>query len=239
MKALLIKVAAVMLALAAQAEALAQRPARVDRVRPLLNVRSLAALRAYPYYGPAPYYYGSRAATAGESYARGVAAMTDARGRYNRRTAEARMIHTYADTQDIQNYDLGVRTYFETRQYNREARAAERGQRATQADLVRYAAQAKPSRLSPSELSNTGRISWPMLLRVDEFAAFRAQLEEAFAQRAANGGIELADHVKISQTAKVMLDVLKVYVGGVDPMDYMAARRFIESLAHEARQPLS
>jgi hypothetical protein len=239
MKALSIQVAVVMVALATQAAALAQPPANVAPVRPLANIQSLPYVHAYPYHLPNPNYYGYRAATVGESYARGVAARAYSFGQYNRLTAEARLIHTHADTRDIENYDYGVRTYFEMRQYNRAARAAERGPRATQADLVRFAAQEKPHRLSPGELSNTGEISWPILLQADEFAAFRAELEQTFVQRAADGRVGLEDHVKVSRTAKVMLDVLKTYVSEVDGMDYIAARRFIESLAFEARLPLS
>ena len=240
MRALSTLVAVVLLALVTQAEALAQRPAEVRRVRPLLNVRPAPALQPYySYYVPNGNYYGYRAATAGESHARGLAAGAYALGQYNRLTAEGRLVHTYAYRQEIENHELAVQTYFAMRQANREARAAERGPRATPADLARFAAQGKPSRLSPSDLDNKGSISWPLLLQADEFEAFRAELENAFTQRAADGGIGLDDHVKVSRTAEVMLDVLKAYVDGVDPMDYIAARRFIESLAWEARQPLS
>jgi hypothetical protein len=230
--------AVLILVLVMQAEVLAQRPARVAPVPPLWNVRSISALVPYPYYLPSPNFYRYRAATAAESYARGIAAATYAQGQYNRLSAEARLIEADAYRREIANHELAAQTYFAMRQANREARAAERGLRAAPADLVQFAAQAKPHRLSPSELTNTGKISWPLLLRADEFAPFRVELEKSFVQRAANRGIGLEEHVKISQTAEVMLDVLKIYVGGVDPMDYMAARRFIESLAFEARQPL-
>jgi hypothetical protein len=238
MKAFSIQVV-VMLALVPCAEALAQPPAGVAHVRPLLSTRSLPALLPYAYFWPNPNYYRYRAATAAESCARGLAAATYAQGQYNLLSAEARRTDADAYSREITNYEQRVRTYFGMRQHNREAVAAERGPRATQADLVRLAAQAKPSRLSPSELSKEGKITWPLLLQADEFAAFRAELQKAFAQRAVQGGIGLEDHVKVSETAKVMLDVLKMYVGGVDPTDYVAARRFIESLAYEARQPLS
>jgi len=239
MRALSTLGAALILVLATQAETLAQPPARVGQVRPLLSVQSLGGLQPFPYFIPNPNYYRYRAATAAESYARGLAAATYARGQYNLLSAQARLVHADAYGQEIANHELAAQTYFAMREANREARAAKRGPRATQVDLVRFAAQAKPDRLSPSELSNAGKISWPMLLQADEFVAFRAELEKVFAQRAANRGIGLEDHVKVSETAKVMLEVLKMYAGGVDPMDYVAARRFIESLAYEARQPIS
>ena len=239
MKTFLIHVAVVLAVLITQAEARAQRPAGVAAVKPLFNVQPISTVRPYYYHAPNWNYYRYRSATVGESYARGFAAMTYARGQYNRLTAEARVLHADAYRSEIANHELAAGTYFAMRQANREARAAERRPRATAADLARFAAQAKPNRLSPSELSNTGQIAWPILLQANEFAAFRVEMEDAFAQRAANGGTGLDDHVKVGQTTKVMLDVLKAHVGGVQPMDYMAARRFIESLAHEARQPLS
>jgi hypothetical protein len=239
MKALATISGVLILVLAVQAETLAQPPARVGHVRPLWSVQSLSGLQPVPYFIPNPNYYHHHASTAAESYARGLAAVTYARGQYNLLNAQARLVHADAYGQEIANHELAAQTYFAMRQTNREARAAERGPRATQVDLVRFAAQAKPDRLSPSELTNTGKISWPMLLQADEFTAFRAELERAFARRAANGNIGLEDHVRVSETAKVMLEVLKAYAGGVDPMDYVAARRFIESLTYEARQPIS
>ena len=238
MRALTIKVVVVAVALTIQAEALAQRPASVRRVRPLLNIGAVSALQSYPHYAPHGYYGGHGASTFAGSYLRGLAAGAHAMGNYNRLTAEARLIHTDAYRREVLNHELAAQTYFAMRQANREARAAERGPRATPADLARFAAQAKPQRLSPSELDNTGDISWPLLLEADEFLAFRVELQNTFSQRAANGRIGLDDHVKVRRTAAVMLEVLKSHVGGVDPIDYMVARRFIESLAFEARQPL-
>ena len=159
-------------------------------------------------------------------------------GHFNRLTAEARLIHTYADRNDIDNYSHGVQTYFEMRDYNRQARAMERGPRATQADLVRFAAQGKPAPLSPGELSNTGEIAWPLLLQADEFTPFRAAVEKAFIDRANKVRVTLGDHKKVRQTTDVMLEVLKLHVDAVPPMEYTSAVRFIESLAFEARKPL-
>jgi hypothetical protein len=238
MKALSTLSALLVLALAPQATTLAQPPAGAAPAG-TLNARSMSALRPYyPHYAFNPDYYRFRAATAAESYARGLAAMTYARGQYNLLTAGARGLHAEAHSREIANHEQGVQAYYRLRQYNREAVALERGPRATQADLVRLASQDKPTRLSPTELSNAGEISWPVLLQAEEFKVFRAELEKAFAQRAAKGALGLSDHVKVSETTKVMLQVLQSYVGGVEPMDYISARRFIESLALEARKPL-
>lgn len=238
MKALLIRVAAVLLALATQAECLAQQPATVRWVRPLYRMESLSGVRPYFYHLPYAPYYRYHAGTAAESYARGIAARVYAQGQYNRLTAEANVIDAEAYRREIENRELAAQTYFAMRQANREARAAERGPRAMPADLARFAAQDKPGRLSPSELSATGKLSWPLLLQADDFAPFRAELEKTFAQRAADGGIGAEEHVKARWTTNAMLEVLKTYVREVNSMDYTAARRFLQSLAFEIGQPV-
>lgn len=238
MRALSIQVGVVLVALATQVESLAQRPARVRQMAPLYRIESISQLRPYFYYVPNANYHRYRAATAAESYARAVAAGLYAQGQFNRLSAEARVIHAEAYSREVDNRRLAAQTYFAMRQANREARAAERGPRPTPADLARFAAEGRPDRLSPSELSPTGDLSWPMLLQGDEFAAFRADLEETFVQRAAIGGIPAEAQAKATQAAKAMLESLKTYVREVDPMDYIAARRFLESLANEIGQPI-
>jgi hypothetical protein len=240
MRTLFIQLVAGLVASAAlAADAQAQVPARVTRVQPLYNVDSNYSYGLRPrYYLPNPNYYWHRATTPAEGYARGIAAMTYAQGQYNRLTAAARVTHAEAVRREIENREMAAETYFAMRQANREARAAERGPSPTSADLARWAEQAKPDRLSPSQLTpNTGEVSWPALLQADEFAAFRAELEETFAERAANGRIAAEERDQAQQTTKAMLEGLKKLVREVHPNDYIEARRFLKSLAYEAQLP--
>jgi len=147
---------------------------------------------------------------------------------------------TEAQRNNIQNRDQWTNTYFEMRDINRKAREAARSPRPSMESLVRYAQAGKPKRMSPSELDSVaGTISWPILLQTDQYAAYRSELESLFAKRAYDGVVGTNDYLQIDKTTKAMLAELKKQVREVPQMDYIAARRFVESLAYEARVPTS
>jgi hypothetical protein len=83
-----------------------------------------------------------------------------------------------------------------------------------------------------------GEISWPQELSGPEYASSRADFERAFAQRAALGQA-VAGGTVVEQAANGMLAELKTHVREISPQQYMTARRFIESLAHELEKPSS
>jgi len=184
-----------------------------------------------------PYgYYG--ASTPAGSYALGAAAMARARGEYNLLTARARVAAAQARRYELENRLRATELYFQMRLMNREYRAKLRGPRATPEALARYAAAAAPDPLSPSELDSvTGEISWPILLRDDRYADYRAELEALFAERARSDELSTATYLKIRRTTRAMLAELKERITRVPQMDYIAAKRFIQSLAYEARKP--
>ena len=233
MKNLFAKLAVVLVALGTVGAAQAQQPSY-----------SLGLFPSHSY--PQQHYgYGyHHASTAAEGYARGIAAMTNARGHYNRLTAEATAIYAEARARAIknriENRQQAAETYFAMRKANQEARAALRGPRPTPEALARFAKQAAPKRLGPAELSTiTGKVSWPALLRSKQYATYRMELEYAFAQRVNTGMIAAEDQVKVRRTAKAMLAELKKSVREVDPMQYAPARRFVKSLSYEAQLPVS
>jgi hypothetical protein len=216
---------------------------------PRAAVRARTLHNVQPYYPSTPLYAVPRplfrgwptvhhASTAAESYARGQAAMTYAQGHYNLLTAEARVVHTEAQRREIENREQWINSYFATREKNRQERAAERGPRPTVEQLRRIAAAGKPAPPSPSEVDAvTGEIAWPPLLQGEEYGPFRAELESVFAQRATTGQVGTDALGKARHAADSMLDELKTHVRKVPQQDYIAARRFIESLAYAAQQP--
>jgi signal transduction histidine kinase len=152
--------------------------------------------------------------------------------------AEARRAHATARQQEIANHEQGVQTYFSVRDHNRQMRKAEHGPRVTDEQIRRMAAAGTPAPLSPSDVDwINGRIIWPTVLEDNDFGAFRAELERAFASRAALGRMDGLTMAKAQQAARGMLDELKTQVRELSSQDYMVARRFVESLAHEIRQP--
>lgn len=196
---------------------------------------------AQPYeVAPATYGEYHHASTAAEGALRGMASVARSAGSYNLQTSQAAINMTEAQRNYIQNRDEATDTYFQMRAANKEYRAQERGPRPSMEALVRYAQAGKPERLSPSELDTVaGTISWPPLLQTDRYAASRSKLEKLFAKRTDQGVISYEDQRQIGEATKAMLKELKGQVRDVPQMDYIAAKRFIESLAYEARIPSS
>jgi hypothetical protein len=123
------------------------------------------------------------------------------------------------------------------RRANADYRAAERGPKGSSEDWVRFAREAAPNRLSPGELDYvTGGIAWPRLLRGDEFTQLREELEKLYAKRADVGGsIGPETYRQIRDTTDAMMAQLKSNVKKYRANEYIDARKFIESLAFEAR----
>lgn len=185
-------------------------------------------------------YYGAdyRASTVGESHARGMSDMARSAGERNLSNSQAAINMTQAQSNHIQNREQWTHTYFEMRAANRAYRAAARGPKPTMEDVVRYAQAGKPKRLSPSQLDYiSGGINWPPLLDTEPFATYREELEPLFAQRASAGTTTWDVRTKIDEATDGLLAELKGKIRELPPSDYMAAKRFVEGLAHEAKLP--
>jgi hypothetical protein len=192
--------------------------------------------QAQPYYGGA--WVDNRASTPGQAAAYGMAEMARGAGQYNLMTSEAAINMTEAQKRNMENREQWTNTYFQMRAANKQYREAERGPAPSMEDLVRYAQAGKPKQLSPSELDTiSGDISWPTLLQTDQFSEYRSEIEELYAQRAQSGSLSWDDQRKVDQTAKALLKDLRANVRDLPPQEYMAAKRFVESLTYEARRP--
>ncbi len=189
-------------------------------------------------YGGYPYgYWGS--STALEGFGRGLGDMINAFGQYNLATSAAVVNLSEARRSEISNDKLWTQTYFEMRDVNRQNREAElKRQRGNPENWARYAQAAKPKPLGNQELDAvTGEIRWPILLGLADFAAQRARLEKAFADRAYHGVMGAEDYLVVHQVADEMLTGLRDRVASLPPQQYVVAKRFLESLVYEASQP--
>jgi hypothetical protein len=159
-------------------------------------------------------------------------------GQYNLTTSAAAINMTEAQRNYIQNRDQWTNTYFQMRDANRKYRAAERSPRPSMESLVRFAQAGKPDRLSPGELDSvSGGISWPGLLQTDQYAAQRSELETLYAKRARDGALSTQDYIQADKLTKDMMAELKDKIRDVPQMDYIATKRFLQSLGYEARLP--
>ena len=191
-----------------------------------------------PYFGPYP----DHAATAAESYRRGLADVLRAGGEFNRLTSEAALNLQAARAQAITNAQDSVEAYFNIRRQARDYRQTERNPRPSIEAVGRYARDARPRELSLSELDSlTGRINWPILLQHEMFQAPRAGLEELFDRWAVSRNLGAADrfgpreYLAILQRTGEMIEQLRQQIQRLPPQDYLNAKRFLESLAFEVQ----
>jgi len=185
------------------------------------------------------YNRGGYASTAQQAAAYGMSEMMRAQGYQNLENSQAAINWEQAKTQEIQNRLRWTETYFEMRKVNREAQAAERGPPVTKEQAIRMAKDNAPRRLGSAELDPvTGHIGYPPVLLDEPYVDYRARLDKLFAQRAASGGsMPYSDFRAIQSTVSEFIDVLKSRVKDYPSSDYGRARTFLDSLAHEARQP--
>lgn len=189
-------------------------------------------------YGGYPQPYGdNRATTPGQARAYGMSSVIRSKGQYNQQTSEAAINMTEAASRQMDNQIQRTDTYFQKQQMNKSYRAAAQRPRATKEQLTRLAQVGLPARLSPSELDSvTGKITWPVFLTQDLFAADRKELEEAFAERAKAGTATWDNLVRIEKGTRAMQAQLKTQAKKVSSASlYVQAKSFINSLAYEAK----
>lgn len=177
--------------------------------------------------------------TIGGSYLFGHAAVIGAQGLYNQATAQA-----------IDQLTQARKREFETARAYQEMRRAEQAERlnrrlnddlrqalrqVNQAQATRMAQQASPGRLRSSEFDvATGRIAWPSVLQMAQFAPLRQKVEQLFAQRASLGELPAENHTQLDGSIEAMSDSLRGLVYQLPPDLYVTAKRFLNSLAYEA-----
>ena len=181
---------------------------------------------------------GYHASTAAEGYARGMGDVIRSVGIARMDSSQAAINYSQAKQQEIENRKQWTQTYFDMRRINREARAAERGPKRTKEDWIRLAQAGMPERLSPSELDSVGgRLTWPILLRKDEYAKDRAVIDRAFENRATTGTISPQDYEAVQQATDSISKQMKKEIRDVSSLDYTTAKRFLRNLTYDSRKP--
>jgi hypothetical protein len=131
-----------------------------------------------------------------------------------------------------------TKAYFEKRKMYADYRAQFGSRRADGDELARRA-KTTPTRLNAYQIDPAqGKIFWPAVLKRDEFAAQREQLEALFSQRKTQPtGLGSNFSRQARSLAVEMRDQLKQMVRQLAPADYIAARQFLDGLVHEVQQP--
>jgi hypothetical protein len=201
------------------------------RFAAFLFVLALATDASAQYYdGSGGYSYHS--STAEEGIQRGYADIVRSQGMANLLNSQAAKEYEAARKEYIDNRLRATQTYFDMRRVNTEYRNAQRPSPLSMESYVRLARQQAPDPLSTSQLDAlSGAIGWPAALRKVEYNALRQQLDKLFQQRA--GGY--LDYQAIHDAVEAMLAQLKTEVSALPSNEYLAAKKFLESLDYTAR----
>ena len=95
--------------------------------------------------------------------------------------------------------------------------------------IARVVREESPRMLSVSQFApDTGKVTWPELLLADEYEQPRKELERLLKRPAA---ISDDNSVKAHAAAEQMITTLKENIRGLSIADYIAAHKFLDSLA--------
>lgn len=180
------------------------------------------------------------ASTYEEGVLRGYADLTRAGGEANYWHSAAANNWQDAYSKYLANQEAKTETYFRKQAINRAAREATRPQRLTTEQYAILAKKQAPDRLANHQYDRgLGRLNWPAVLQHEAFAAERAILDGAFAARTpGDAGIGSTFSTGVRQLTTNMQHKLQANMAGLNPMEYLAAKKFIAGLSIEAQQPL-
>jgi hypothetical protein len=176
-------------------------------------------------------YYGG--GTAEGNYLAGEAQVIRAEGDYNLSSAQAASYFEDARAKYIDNTNKWTQAYFEMREANQAFKAQYFARnKHSPKTLASAAASGLPRSLSLDEFNpSTGRIEWPKALRGSDYGALRTELARLFESRARDGQMQSSD-TQIHEDARKMARLLRGHVKNLPANDYIAARKFVDSLEY-------
>lgn len=194
------------------------------------------------YYGGEPV---QRASTVGESHMNGMGDLARSKAESNLTNAEAMRTMSDVRSMELDNRIKYTETYWERKRINSENRfysddekAAIR-QRNLEKQMFHRARTAQGSRPDAGALDPvSGNIAWPLALGNPAYEQYRSELENLFAERAdKQGAIGYEGFTAITKLTDSWLKKLRKDLpkSSMSQRDYTDSKRFIESLAVEAR----
>jgi len=175
-------------------------------------------------------YYGG--GTAEGNYLAGEAQVIRAEGEYNLLSAQAASYFEDARAKYIDNTNKWTQAYFEMREANQAFIAQKFARNKHSPKTLALAATSGLRALSLDEFNPaTGRIEWPKGLRGSDYGALRTELARLFELRARDGQMRSTD-MQIQEDARKMASLLRGHVKNLPANDYIAARKFLDSLEY-------
>jgi hypothetical protein len=196
---------------------------------------------AVGYGGYGGYGSGYHSSTYEEGVFRGLGDLTRSIGQADYMSSLAGINRQESLSRYLDNKEKYAETYFRMQQINRAAREAQRSQPLSAEQYAKLARQQAPDRLSEADYNRVfGRLAWPAVLSGDQFAAERAALDKAFAgRRADDAGVSTAFHGEVRKLTGQMQEKLKDRLDTMSPAEFIAAKKFLASVAHESHLPVA
>jgi len=174
--------------------------------------------------------------TAAGNYMQGMSEVIRSEGEYNLATSQAGVNNEEARSRYLDNYKKWQQNYFQLKE-QRAARDAQKREASRHSpETIAAAGKSSASRPLSSESLDpvTGQIIWPEVLRGGEFASLRTEVEKLFELRAKTSHTE-ATGLKIHSAIDEMTKVLRRQVETTPANEYMAGRKFLDSLDRTVR----
>jgi len=180
------------------------------------------------------------------SWANTQAALVGARATMVKSVADAnstnaRTLQTIKQTRSITlEADLkAAKTFYEKRKLHEGYRVLHSRKSLAPENLVRYSKNIVPGRLANYQIAPCkGKIKWPLVLQEQAFLQQRLQIDSLFLQRQKAGVAVNRNACRRAQDAVTqMRNELRARVRQMSHGEYLAARKFIDSLAFETRPP--
>jgi hypothetical protein len=184
-------------------------------------------------YGDGGYGYGGAAQTAESAALQGLSQVISAEGQYNLATSKATVNMTEAESDWLRDNVQWRQTLGQSRDIGREERERELGPRPTPEELARRARAGAPRSLTTGQIDPvSGVLHWPAALQVASFEAQRSAVDEYTAKWVRYGGLDYDTQSQVRENIGTMLDVLKSQIASIPPQDYVACRKFLQSLLY-------
>lgn len=188
----------------------------------------------------AQWWVNNKAATVGESHARGVADITRARSQAAIDYSQARIGRAGARSLELDNRLKTTQTFYEMRRIQREEKygtPAEKYEKKRR-NQERFAAQARKGDrhdLSDGQLDLlTGKIAWPIQLMSPDYEPYRVKMDMLFEERARLGGrVSYKTYEEMQIVSDEFLAALKADIPKLGSQKYSTSKLFVKALVHQ------
>jgi hypothetical protein len=183
--------------------------------------------------------YYDHASTAGEGFLRGQAAAVQAVGQANYMHSLAAVNYAEANRLQIENHRLYVKTTLANREEVQSYRERYARRPISKEQWQEFSKRALPDRLS-SDQYNNGKIVWPHILRMDEYAPIRKRVDELVAKRSIDdSGDGSPSQREIASLVDSLKILLRENIDTLSSSQYGNAKWFLICLDYEMKQPLT